>query len=426
MKLALLSTKNQEGKLVKARVINKNTLEVTELSHDSLIDLIKSTGIEGLSEDGGKITGTNGTIERYEYTSNKIVVLFRTSDGYILSNHDGSVIKRNESDTLILAQKFGVANGKLVKNNGKIYLSAINGTYDFIREAGIIDDTTRSKKINSEIRGKESKQTGNDSPGNLYTGRAQNIREGGQANNRQRHTESSILDGLTKLGYSQNVKADEFYGHIQLAKDSNTHGASVDTHSIKEYGEMNCITLDGGKAGVAVHNGDIISVFKHTESSINGAMKHLMTSAIISGGNKLDCYSIGGALPSLYTRYGFIPVCKIKFNREFAPDNWDYERDGEPNIVFMAYCGDNIENMRNKESEYKPYSDYTDNEVPYIYDTPDKCAYDIASELRDEHIQSASAPAPAPAPAPERKTGEWLAGAIGLKGFIKTIIRGRN
>ena len=70
----------------------------------------------------------------------------------------------------------------------------------------------------------------------------------------------------------------------------------------------------------------------------------------------------------MYCKYGFIPVCKDKFNRDFAPDNWNYDRDGEPDVVFMYFCGDSPKDVINKSGnkEYKSFKDY---DVPYITDT---------------------------------------------------------
>lgn len=47
----------------------------------------------------------------------------------------------------------------------------------------------------------------------------------------------------------------------------------------------------------------------------------------------------------MYELYGFNPVFKTKFNCEFAPDDWNYERDGEPDIVFWIHNGDSAEDV---------------------------------------------------------------------------------
>ena len=61
--------------------------------------------------------------------------------------------------------------------------------------------------------------------------------------------------------------------------------------------------------------------------------------AIENGGRKLDNYS-SEKLSSLYELYGFNPISKVQFNELFAPDDWNYDRDGTPDIVFWIHNGD--------------------------------------------------------------------------------------
>ena len=69
-----------------------------------------------------------------------------------------------------------------------------------------------------------------------------------------------------------------------------------------------------------------------------------MPVAIQHGGNKLDNYN-SPRLSALYELYGFNPVSSVKFNSCFAPDDWNYERDGEPDIVFWIHNGDSVEDV---------------------------------------------------------------------------------
>lgn len=132
--------------------------------------------------------------------------------------------------------------------------------------------------------------------------------------------------------------SEEFYEAIGQAKASNPHGAFVTQHEISDYEKMRLfITLDG-KAGIAItEDNNIVSVFNGGEK--RGVLKTLLPVAIEQGGRKLDNYSSLG-LSSLYELYGFNPVSKVKFNSKFAPDDWNYERDGEPDVVFWIHNGD--------------------------------------------------------------------------------------
>jgi hypothetical protein len=52
------------------------------------------------------------------------------------------------------------------------------------------------------------------------------------------------------------------------------------------------------------------------------------------GALTLDCYDL--VLPLIYQKAGFRIVGWMKWDDGLAPENWDDERDGRPNIVFMA------------------------------------------------------------------------------------------
>jgi len=137
----------------------------------------------------------------------------------------------------------------------------------------------------------------------------------------------------------RNATPEEFYEAIGKAKCHNAHGAFVTQHSIDEYSKMRClfITLDGS-AGIAItEDNNIVSIFNGGEK--HGVLKTLLPVALEYGGRKLDNYNSPG-LSAMYELYGFNPVSKVKFNSKFAPDDWNYERDGEPDVVFWIHNGD--------------------------------------------------------------------------------------
>ena len=131
---------------------------------------------------------------------------------------------------------------------------------------------------------------------------------------------------------------EEFFSAIGKAKESNEHGAFVTQHTVEEYEQMRLfITLDGA-AGIAITpDNNIVSVFNGGEK--RGVLKTLLPVAIECGGRKLDNYN-SSKLSAMYELYGFNPVSKVKFNSKFAPDDWNYERDGEPDVVFWIHNGD--------------------------------------------------------------------------------------
>ena len=100
-----------------------------------------------------------------------------------------------------------------------------------------------------------------------------------------------------------------------------------------------------------------------------------------SGGNHLDCYD--GYLPRLYGSIGFKPICKIKFNDEYAPDNWDFERDGRPDVVFIVHPNEPLQEIMRKRdlNLYPPITNDLE-DAPYVND------YDEASILINEYIET--------------------------------------
>lgn len=157
----------------------------------------------------------------------------------------------------------------------------------------------------------------------------------------------AITDELRKAFEDRNIDyfiireatPEEFYNAIERAKATNEHGAFVTQRSIEEYAEMAhlFITLDGA-AGIAItKDSNIVSIFNGGEK--RGVLRTLLPVALQYGGRKLDNYN-SDKLSSMYELYGFNPVSKVKFNSFFAPDDWNYERDGMPDIVFWIHNGD--------------------------------------------------------------------------------------
>lgn len=137
---------------------------------------------------------------------------------------------------------------------------------------------------------------------------------------------------------------EEFYAAIGEAKRAHTFGAFVDQHTIEEYSHMRFLflTLDD-KAGIAITtDNNIVSVFNG--GTQKGVLKTLLPVAIEFGGNKLDNYD-SGKLSGLYELYGFDPISKTPFDKTFAPEDWDYERDGTPDIVFWLHNGDSVSDV---------------------------------------------------------------------------------
>lgn len=172
---------------------------------------------------------------------------------------------------------------------------------------------------------------------------------------------------------------EEFYDAIGKAKQRNPYGPYVTQHSIETYREMRFLflTLDE-MAGIAItKDNDIVSIFNGGER--RGVLKTLLPVAIDAGGMKLDNYD-SGRLSALYELYGFQPATKTRFEETFAPEDWNYDRDGKPDIVFWIHNGDCAEDVVLNFGSYE-----VSWEDVQGFDT-----YEEARKIRDEMISGCS------------------------------------
>ncbi len=198
----------------------------------------------------------------------------------------------------------------------------------------------------------------------------------------------AISDELKRAFKKRNIEyfeireasPEEFYDAIGRAKILNAHGAFVTQHSIEDYSQMQHLFLTtDGSAGVAITpDGNIVSIFNGGEK--RGVLKTLLPLAIEHGGRKLDNYD-SARLSAMYELYGFNPVSKVRFNLKFAPDDWNFERDGKPDIVFWIHNGDAAEDVIVNFGRYS-----VSWETVVLFDT-----YEQAGEYRDDLIEKIDA-----------------------------------
>lgn len=160
---------------------------------------------------------------------------------------------------------------------------------------------------------------------------------------------------------TQITDGQKFHDAIVLAKKNTPYSGFVDAYSNEEYSKMKLFLINDGIAGVAIKNdGGIVSIFKNPveakKQNIDNVADVLIGTAITFGGNHLDAFD--GFLPELYTKYGFIPYAKIKFNIGFAPKDWNYNRDKEPDVIFFVHNGDPVERIILKKGSYKKFNEY--------------------------------------------------------------------
>ncbi len=126
---------------------------------------------------------------------------------------------------------------------------------------------------------------------------------------------------------------------LELA-DKNPYAASVYVYDEDEYRQMRLLVTDDGRAGVAVKGDEIVSAFAHRDCAHPKSVQSMLSQATTLGGRRLDCFDT--VLPDLYADAGFVPVARLKWNDDYAPNGWDYDtfrayNNGRPDVVFMAY-----------------------------------------------------------------------------------------
>lgn len=124
-----------------------------------------------------------------------------------------------------------------------------------------------------------------------------------------------------------------------------THGLS--DYTKEDYTQMKVALTSDGKTGYAIKpNGELISVHNKGEK---GAGKGAVIDAIENGATKLDAYD--GKLVKYYKQFGFEEVRREKWNDQYAPKEWDYEKYGKPDVVYMELNPKKYAEYISRESE---------------------------------------------------------------------------
>ena len=135
--------------------------------------------------------------------------------------------------------------------------------------------------------------------------------------------------------------------------------------------------MDESRAGFALKKRDIVSVFKSSKCTLDPALDYIIPTAIQLGGNYLDCFN--GALPIRYSAFGFFPVAKVEFNTDFAPKEWNYERDNKPDIIFMVCKCPLVDVLEEQDADRGARIKAAIGELSYAP------SYDAAVEIQEKH-----------------------------------------
>ncbi len=144
------------------------------------------------------------------------------------------------------------------------------------------------------------------------------------------------------FGVDSDTDREAFSGAIRKTHEEHAFGAAVAVKDPQFYQDKHTklFLSEDRLAGLAVSpDGDLVSGFKHPKSKAN--FDELLDEASPLS-THLDAFASGnGHLPELYAKHGFKPIARVKFDRKYAPEGWDYDKHGEPDVVFMVRDPDN-------------------------------------------------------------------------------------
>jgi len=160
--------------------------------------------------------------------------------------------------------------------------------------------------------------------------------------------------------------ASQFVNKLNETKESDPKQYwSVDTVSLEDAKQGTVIKTEAGY-GFVSQSGDIKGVFKANKESSEKTGDEVLKKAVKAGGIKLDNFD--GYLTKIYERNGFRIASRIPFNEEYAPDGWDKEAHGTPDVVAMVY--DPAKQLDIEEKRFEDYMegiDYRDSFVDLAY-----------------------------------------------------------
>ena len=134
---------------------------------------------------------------------------------------------------------------------------------------------------------------------------------------------------------TQEVTPQQYVEELNKTKESDPETYwTVDSVSEKDASE-GTIVGDKDGYGVVSKDGDIKGVFKTLTSKAKNVADKILQAAVKAGGIKLDNFD--NYLSKIYKRNGFRVVSRIPFNEKYAPDGWNKQKHGTPDVVAMVY-----------------------------------------------------------------------------------------
>lgn len=113
-------------------------------------------------------------------------------------------------------------------------------------------------------------------------------------------------------------------------RDDNQEMAAFITIPIAD-GDVECYLTYDENAGFAItDDNELVGVFNDGQS---GRGSELISLAVEYGADNLNCFDT--KLVDIYRDHGFEVVDRIEWDEQYAPENWNYEKFGRPDVVIM-------------------------------------------------------------------------------------------
>lgn len=162
--------------------------------------------------------------------------------------------------------------------------------------------------------------------------------------------DSEIFKNIEEGLWDTNGNLEHDYPIFMESLSKSRHPASLTWYTKREYAQkhVQLYKVKDFDAGFAITgDGDIISV--HNNTNIKKVAPALMKKAIELGGTHLDHYSYN-RLNDVYSGAGFDEYEKYDWNDQYAPDDWDYEKDGRPPVILRGLPS-YIDKIKNKSNQ---------------------------------------------------------------------------
>lgn len=238
--------------------------------------------------------------------------------------------------------------------------------------------------------------------GGVESGRAGSsnlrVQSWGQPAGNQRVFRQPVSDGTaySRAGATTQELVDStadpeyFSAQLNRAIKENKNGLMVSPKTPQELADSGAITFmskDGMSGAAVTADGDIEAVFRIPGGDGKKLSYQMVITAVDNGGVKLDCY--GEALVKNYSKMGFEPVAKVKWNPEYAPEGWNYG----PKDVYVMKLQDGLDaaqieaKLGLSETE-GGFHMFTDEELAALPEMD----YDAALAYRDSLLEQGAKP----------------------------------